>query len=93
MKNEKEALIFIINVLEELLEDRICIDKSEQILFSPFNIKKLQKITNDSRIFRILYEGCELDDINDLIPNEYRNVLLRLKREATILLSEYKDES
>lgn len=85
---EGYILLFSIGLLKGLEKGVIEISTAEKYLFNPYSINKLQTANVDKRILEAV-EGClELDDINDLLPDEYPLTLNELNNEFLELLSE-----
>ena len=59
------------------------------MLFLPRNISIIENITLDKRILDIVEGGLVLDDINDLMSDEFSKEIERLKKETEKLLNEY----
>ena len=64
----------------------ITIEEGEDILFSPQNIKKLEQDGCDSRIIAIIWEACELEDIESLLPMRLDEIINDLKDKSLELL-------
>lgn len=89
LRNEEELLQYILDVLQNLSLGKITIDESERLLFLPRNISIIKNITLDKRILDIVEDGFVLDDINDLMSDEFSKEIERLKKETEKLLDEY----
>lgn len=64
----KRLILFLILALSKSLQNNIItIEDAENLLFNPYSVKKICKIDED--IANIIQLGCELEDIESLIPN------------------------
>ncbi|MBR6218613.1 MAG: DUF3969 family protein [Eubacterium sp.] len=86
---EKKLLIKIIGTLDALYNGAITICEGERYLFSPCNIMRLTQDGYDRKIIKILEVGCELEDIESLIPHKLSSNIIALKQEAINVLKEY----
>lgn len=87
--DEKIVLINLIGILEALKRNNLSIDEAEKFLFSPHTIAKLQKKKCDEKIIDILERGCELEDIELLIPDKLLKTINELENRALALLNDY----
>lgn len=88
---EKFVLITIIGLMESLKDGLVTIDECEVCLYSPYSVEKLKNLKIDIRVVELVEEGCELEDIESLVPEELENVILSIKsRAAKLLLELYK---
>ena len=88
--NEKKILIQIIGVLVAISNDSMTIGEGEKYLFSPRMVKKLIDEKCDNRIVDIINEGCELEDIESLIPDKLEKNLDYLEKKALDILKSYE---
>lgn len=86
---EKILLINIIGVLEAMEEKALLIDEAEKYLFSPHMIEVLKKENFNIDIIDILERGCELEDIESLLPDKLMENILELKQKALTIITEY----
>ena len=89
--DEKIVLIVLIGILETLKRNTLSIDEAEKFLFSPRTVARLKKIKCDEKIIDILERGCELEDIESLIPDELLENISILETEVLELLNNYSD--
>jgi len=82
-KIESERLISIIQlgILTALESEIISIEDAEGYLFNPFTVEKLEKYGLNERVIDVLREGCELEDIQSLIPERLLTNIVRLKEQ------------
>lgn len=90
---EKSILISVIGCLEALSSGCISIDESEQYIFSPRTTKKLNELKINGDIISLIEKGCELEDIESLLPDKLEITISELKNEAMGLLKEYDENS
>lgn len=87
---EKRLLISIVGCLDALACKCISISESESYIFSPRIIKIMDGLDINPNIIIIIEKGCELEDIDSLLPKELMTTICDLKNEAINLLMEYK---
>lgn len=90
---EKSILISVIGCLEALSSGCISIDESEHYIFSPRTTNKLNELKISSDIISIIEKGCELEDIESLLPDKLEITISELKNEAMDLLKKYDEIS
>ena len=76
--------------MEAISDDAITIDEGEKILFSPRMVKRLIYEKCDEEIVSIIEEGCELEDIESLIPQKLWETITALKKTALAKLKLYE---
>lgn len=86
VSNQNEAnimvLVFLIGVLEALEKGIISIDESQDYIFTPYSIRVLNEKGIDKRIIEIIEHGCELEDIQSLLPDKVGEKIKSLKSAA-----------
>ena len=87
--DEKIILIILIGIFEALSINGISIEEAEGTLFSPYMVHKLKSVKCNSKIIKIIEEGCELEDIESLIPDSLLGTIKELKERAIKILKEY----
>lgn len=85
---EKFILINVIGLMDSLKDGLVTIDECEVYLYSPYSIKKLSDLKIDNNIIDLIEEGCELEDIESLVPEKLDNAIDSIKKKASRLLSE-----
>lgn len=88
--NEKIILITIIGILEAIKAKAITIEEAEKFLFSPHMAGKLKNNGCDENVTRLILEGCELENIDSLIPEKFNQIVDEIKQRALILLNQYE---
>ena len=89
-ENEKKILMSIIDVLEDIEENKLSLNEGEKIIFSPKTVRTLMDNGYDSKLIDIVEEGCELEDIESLIPEKLNKNIILLKNKAMEVLELYK---
>lgn len=82
-KQESERLLSIIQLglVSALEKEIISIEEAEGYLFSPYTVEKLEKIGLSENIIEVIRKGCELEDIESLIPDQLLPTIISLKEE------------
>ncbi len=88
--DEKMLLLAILGNLEAVQKGVITIDEAEKFIFSPYIARKLTIKGCNKQIIKLVKKGCELEDINSLIPEKINQVLDELKKETLNLIDNYK---
>lgn len=88
--DEKIILIAMAGTLETLKNGGITIEEAENFLFSPHIVKELKKKKCNKDIIELILQGCELEDIISLIPEELNDIIDELKQEVFLLLKKYE---
>jgi len=83
--------LLAVGICEALKEERIEIREAERLLFSPHVMSKAASI--DPRIAELIHMGTELDDIKDLVPEDYEPTIQRIRDAALNLLQTASEES
>lgn len=83
-------LVSIIVTLEVLKENGLTINESEKYLFSPHMIQRLKEWNCDKEIIDIIEKGCELEDIATLLPLEFVDSVVKLKKETLAIIKQYE---
>ena len=79
-KNEFEhfLMIFEIGLLTALKGNAINIEECEAFLFNPYTMEILRKHNINNNIIDTIHIGCELEDIESLLPNKLDESVLYL---------------
>ena len=72
---EKKELKRIIETLELIYIGEITIEEGEKRCFSPKNAIRLEKEQCNQRIVDLIWECCELENIESLIPHKLKKML------------------
>lgn len=88
---EKFILVFCIGLTTGLFENIISINESEQMLFSLYSEKLLKKEKVRKKIRDLILLGCELEDVESLIPEHLKESILEIRKEAAEILGRMKE--
>lgn len=88
---EKFILVFCIGLTTGLFENIISINESEQMLFSLYSEKLLKKEKVRKKIRDLILLGCELEDVESLIPEHLKESVLEIRKEAAEILGRMKE--
>jgi len=83
-KNEIERLVSIIQLglLYALEKNIINVEETEGYLFNPFTVNQLKMYGLSEEVISIISEGCELEDIQSLMPEKLSTNINRLKEQV-----------
>ena len=87
---EKVILIVLIGILDSLKNHVISIEEAERIIFSPYMENRLRRHNVRSEIIDIIICGCELEDIESLLPEELDKNINDLLNRTIVLLKQYE---
>ena len=93
-KNEIERAVCIINlgILTALEQKLIIIEQAEKYLYSPFSMETLRNLNIRESIIELIHNGCELEDIESLLPEKITDNIQRLKKDTIELLGSLSRE-
>jgi len=83
--------LLAIGICDAIRCGHLTIRNAELLLFAPHAMDRCQSLGN--RIVKILHMGTELDDIQDLVPDEFAPTLERIRATALDVLADNADES
>lgn len=83
---EKKELFTIIGVLDALSNDACSIEEANAIYFSPRSANDLSNRNISNQITELVWECCELEDIQSIIPDKLKSNICMLKARAIELL-------
>jgi hypothetical protein len=86
---EQQELIKIIGVLDSLKSDALTIEDANRLLFAPKEVKRLESEGCSKLIIDLVWECCELENIQSLIPDKLESNIIKLKERAIELLKSY----
>lgn len=83
-KKEAERLILVsvIGLLESFENQLMTLEDCENYLFSPYTVSILEEKGISGKIIEIVELGCELEDIQSLMPNRLKEEVNTLKLQA-----------
>ncbi|MGA8942865.1 MAG: DUF3969 family protein [Thermoactinomyces sp.] len=84
-KEEIQHFLSIVQlgILEALEEKIMTIEEAEGYLFNPYSVEKLEELGIDQRVIDIVSHGCELEDVQSLIPDKLFTTIKKLKEETS----------
>lgn len=83
-KEESELLISILQLglFYALEKGVISIEEAEGYLFSPATASQLEQDGLSEAVLALIWEGCELEDVESLIPRKLLTNIIRLKEQV-----------
>jgi hypothetical protein len=87
-KSEIERIILLMNLglTNALNEGLISIEEAENFLFSPYTMEQLKELKVNKEIIRIINLGCELENVEHLIPDKLTDSIDEIKNQSIKLL-------
>jgi len=89
--DEKILLLTLLGVLGALKSNSISIDEAEKFLFSPHTVKRLKASNCNQSVIEIVERGCELEDIDSLIPDRLNENIENLYKNLLEVLETYQE--
>lgn len=93
--SDKQASKFIsfltLGVLTALDKNLISIDEAEGFVFKPYLAKFLEQIDSDEKLIEIINIGCELEDVECLIPEQLQASIEELIQKTITVISQNED--
>jgi hypothetical protein len=84
---EKLLAVLSLGLCVAIKNNVIEIEEAEQLLYSPFTMKKLSDVGANKKIIELIHAGTELEDIESLIQSELANTLSQMENHALQFLS------
>jgi hypothetical protein len=84
---EKLLAVLSLGLCVAIKHHAIEIEEAEQLLYSPFTMKKLNEMGTNKEIIKLIHAGTELEDLESLIPSELANTLSQMENHALQFLS------
>lgn len=72
---EKFLLITNIGIVKSISNKLITIEQAENYLYSPYSVEKIKTLGINDEVIRLIELGCELEDVESLIPNKLNSTL------------------
>ena len=88
---EKKEIINVIGVLEAIQYNALSIEEAETYIFSPKYAKYLKTQDCDQQVIELIEFGCELEDVESLLPEKLSVTITNLEKKALDLLKEYRE--
>ncbi|MGE6577830.1 DUF3969 family protein [Paenibacillus xylanexedens] len=79
---ERIVTILELGMLTALEEGVVSLEEIEGYLFNPFTVDILEDITLNNEVIEIIKSGCELEDVESLIPQKLKSTISGLKEET-----------
>ncbi|PYG90294.1 uncharacterized protein DUF3969 [Ruminiclostridium sufflavum DSM 19573] len=94
-KNEIERFILFLNLAMTIAikEGVISINDAENYIYNPYSLKKLNEMGINKKVSDLIHLGCELEDIESLIPHKLSKSIEEINRQSIKLLQEIQVES
>ena len=89
--DEKIILLNVIGVLEALENNVISIDEANAFMFSPRMVSRIRMYGGSEDVINLIECGCELEDIESLIPHRLKDNIAEMKERALDLIREYPE--
>ena len=86
----KAMLLTSLGVLEALKEKSISVEEAVSFIFLPGITRTLRKEGVSRNVLKIIDMGCELEDIESLIPEELDNAIEEMITEVYRSLNSYE---
>jgi len=84
---EKLLAVLSLGLCVAIKHHTIEIEEAEQLLYSPFTMKKLNEMGANKKIIDLIHAGTELENLESLIPSELANTLSQMENHALQFLS------
>ena len=83
-KSEIERLISIVNlgICTALESGILSIEEAESYLYSPYTMEQLEKLGVAQKLIDVVHLGTELEDIKNLLPDNFDQSLKEIKVET-----------
>jgi hypothetical protein len=87
-KTEIERIILIMNVgvVTALEQEILSIQEAENFLFSPYSMEKLKELGVDEKVIRLINLGCELENVERLLPDKLKASISDIKEGSLEIL-------
>ncbi|MCR4679553.1 MAG: DUF3969 family protein [Lachnospiraceae bacterium] len=86
---EKVILVQLLGIFKAIEKNLITVSEGEKFLLSPRTVRKLTELNCNEVIIDIINEGCELEDIESLIPDKLLENVQNLTVQVENLLMTY----
>ncbi|QOS80851.1 DUF3969 family protein [Paenibacillus sp. JNUCC31] len=79
---ERIVSILELGMLTALEEGVVNLEEIEGYLFNPFTADILEGMTLSNEVIEIIKSGCELEDVESLMPQKLQSTISELKEET-----------
>lgn len=83
---ERFILLMNIGLMVALKDGSVSIEEAENYLYSPYSADKLEKLGIRKEIITLIDLGCELENVESLIPHKLINSMDDIKKQSKQLL-------
>jgi len=83
---ERFILISNIGLTAALKSGSISIQEAERCLYTPYSVKKLENLEINEDIVMLVKLGCELEDVESLMPDKFKESIERINDMSIRLL-------
>lgn len=83
---ERFILIANIGMMVAIKEGVISIEEAENYLYSPCSVKMIRDLGINKDVIKLLELGCELEDVESLIPDKLNNSIDEISFKSIELL-------
>jgi hypothetical protein len=87
--DEKVILLALVGVFEALKNGGMTINESQAFMFSPYMVDVLKNKNCSEDVMEILKRGCELEDVELLLPEIFIEEIDKLESTTLNLLKRY----
>lgn len=86
--NEIEAFVLILNIglMNAIKDNAISIEEAENFFYSPYTMGRLESLGVSEKILDLIHLGCELEDVESLIPDKLDDSIKTIKNQSIDLL-------
>ncbi|MDD3894010.1 MAG: DUF3969 family protein [Syntrophomonadaceae bacterium] len=87
-KGDIERFILIANIglMTAIKEGVISIEEAENYLYSPYSVERIKHLDINMDVIRMVELGCELEDVESLIPDKLNNSIDEISNTSIELL-------
>ncbi|MDC2865430.1 DUF3969 family protein [Bacillus sp. BP-3] len=87
---EKTILLFVLSIVESLKLKVVSLDEAYRYIFNLDVLELLMDRSIDDKVLEIVHLGIELEDIQNLIPEDLEQNIEELKWRCIQVLSDYE---
>lgn len=83
---ERFILIENIGIMTAIKEGVISIEEAENYLYSPYSVERIKNLGINEDVVKLVELGCELEDVESLIPDKLNNSIDEISNKSIELL-------
>mgnify|MGYP000949835146 CR=1 FL=1 len=83
---ERFILIANIGIMTAIKEGVISIEEAENYLYSPYSVERIKNLGINIDVIKLVELGCELEDVESLIPDKLNNSIDEISNTSIELL-------